>query len=228
MAEPHFSNETFSFLSDLKANNSRDWFQANKDRFRQHVQEPAVRFVTDFAPVLGRMSGHFRADPRPVGGSIFRIYRDTRFSTDKSPYKTHLGIQFRHEAAKTAHAPGFYLHIEPGTSFVGLGIWRPDGPATKNIRAHIIENPAGWKKAVGGKRFRDRLELAGDSLVRPPRGIDADHPLIDDLMRKDFIATTTFTKKAVLEPGFSHEFAAVCSAGSPLVKYLCEALALPY
>lgn len=228
MPQAHFTPDTFAFLRDLKANNDRDWFNANKARYRSQMQEPAIRFVTDFAKHLEKISGHFRADPRPVGGSIFRIYRDTRFSKDKSPYKTHLGIQFRHESAKSAYTPGYYLHIEPGSCFVGLGIWHPDGPTVKKIRDRMVERPAEWKKAIGGKRFRDRLELAGDSLVRPPRGYDPEHPLIEDLKRRDFIATTRLTQKAVLETGFVREFAGLCSAGSPLVKFICAALALPY
>lgn len=228
MAKAHFSAGTFSFLRELKANNDRDWFQANKERFREHLQEPAIRFVSDFAPHLAKISDRFRADPRPVGGSIFRIYRDTRFSKDKSPYKTHLGIQFRHEAAKSAHTPGFYLHIEPGNVFVGLGIWRPDSTAARKIRAHMVEKPDAWRKAVGSKRFREVFELGGDSLKRAPRGIDPEHPLIEDLKRKDFIAATNLTQKAVLEPGFLREFAGLCRTGSPLVAYICHALALPF
>jgi uncharacterized protein (TIGR02453 family) len=228
MAKAHFTTGTFSFLRDLKKNNDRDWFGANRARYREHVQEPAVRFVSDFAPHLEKISGRFRADPRPVGGSIFRIHRDTRFSKDKSPYKTHLGIQFRHESAKSAHTPGFYLHIEPEMVFVGVGIWHPEAPLAKKIREHMIEKPDGWTKATGGKRFRDRLELGGDSLKRPPRGIDPEHPLIEDLKRKDFIASATLPQATVLEPGFIREFSTICSAGSPFVKYICEALALPF
>lgn len=228
MARSHFSEETLSFLDDLKRNNSRDWFNRNKARYTAHVREPAIRFVTDFGPHLAKISDSFRADPRPVGGSIFRIHRDTRFSKDKSPYKTALGIQFRHESAKSAHTPGFYLHIQPGNVFVGLGIWHPDSATLRKIRAHMIEKPDGWRKAVGGRRFREAMELAGDSLVRPPRGIDPEHPLIDDLKRKDFIGTASLQEAAVLEPGFIREFAGLCRAGSPLVKYLCEALELSY
>ncbi len=228
MASTHFTGETFSFLTELRANNDRDWFKANRARWVEHVQAPAIRFVTDFAPHLERISSRFRADPRPVGGSIFRIHRDTRFAKDKSPYKTHLGIQFRHEMAKSAHAPGFYLHIEPGNIFVGLGIWRPDGPTLRKIRTHMVEDSAGWKRAVGGRRFRDRLELAGDSLMRPPREIDPEHPLIEDLKRKDLIATARFERRDVLDPGFMRQFAAVCAAGAPLVAYVCEALEIPF
>jgi uncharacterized protein (DUF2461 family) len=111
-----FSPELFSFLADLRANNNRDWFAANKDRYEDHLLEPALAFIEDFAPLLEKISPHFRADPRPSGGSLFRIYRDTRFSKDKSPYKANVGIHFKHERAKDTSAPGYYLHIGPDES----------------------------------------------------------------------------------------------------------------
>ena len=125
MATAYFTKATFDFLRELAANNRKDWFAENKERYQADVQRPAMRFVTDFGAPLRRISRNFRADPRPVGGSLFRIHRDTRFSRDKSPYKTHLGIQFRHDLGKDVHAPGFYVHLEPGNVFVGAGILAP-------------------------------------------------------------------------------------------------------
>ena len=107
----YFNRKLFIFLKDLAENNNREWFKANKDRYDEDVKEPALAFVQAFSAKLEKLSPHFRADPRANGGSLFRIYRDTRFSKDKSPYKTYTGIQFRHYAAKDAHAPGFYLHL---------------------------------------------------------------------------------------------------------------------
>ncbi len=170
MTPPWFSPRAFAFLAELAANNDREWFRANKSRYLADARDPALRFIGDFAGPLRRISPHFRADPRAQGGSLFRIYRDTRFSRDKSPYKTHIGIHFRHEAAKDAHAPGFYLHIEPGNCFMGGGVWHPAGPALRRIREGIDEDSQGWKRASRGRRFRERFELAGDSLVRAPRG----------------------------------------------------------
>lgn len=224
----YFSRKTFAFLRDLANNNDREWFQANKARFESEVKEPAIRFILDFASPLKSISPHFKADPRGNGGSLFRIYRDTRFSKDKSPYKTHTGIQFRHDHGKDAHAPGFYLHIEPGGCFVGLGTWRPDGKALKKIREGLVEDPAGWKKAVTGKGFRDHFELSGESLVRHPRGFDPDHPLIEDLKRKDFVAFSPLQDKQVAAPDFLKEFSAACRAGKPFMAYLCKVLEAPF
>ncbi|MGH8875660.1 MAG: DUF2461 domain-containing protein, partial [Acidimicrobiia bacterium] len=126
-----FSPALFSFLRDLEANNEREWFKANKDRYERHVKEPALQFVADIAPHLRRISTHLVADPRPAGGSLFRIQRDTRFSKDKSPYKTYVGIRFGHEAGGDVHAPGFYLHLEPGSCYFGMGVWQPDTPTAR-------------------------------------------------------------------------------------------------
>lgn len=229
MAEKgYFSRNTFQFLKDLAENNDREWFNANKKRYEGEVKEPALGFIQDFAPHLKRISEHFRADPRANGGSLFRIYRDTRFSKDKSPYKTHTGIQFRHDRGKGAHTPGFYLHIEPKGCFVGLGIWHPDGQALRKIREAMVEDEKGWKKAVSGSAFRKHLALSGDRLVRPPRGFDPEHPLIEDLKRKDFIASAPLTMKQVTQAGFMEEYASLCRAGKPLVSFLCRALGLPF
>ncbi len=223
-----FTKETFAFLRDLAENNDREWFQANRSRYEEVMLAPSVRFIMDFGRRLQRISPHFRADPRPVGGSLFRIYRDTRFSNDKSPYKTHIGIQFRHEKGKDVHAPGFYLHIEPGNCFGGLGLWHPDGKALRAIRQAIVAHPERWSRAIGDARFTKRLELAGDALTRPPRGFDPEHPLIEDLKRKDFIAVAKLTQRAATSKDLVQKYAEICRAGKPMVKFLCEALRLPF
>jgi uncharacterized protein (TIGR02453 family) len=224
----HFTPATFAFLRDLADNNDRDWFQANKERYERDVRDPALQFIRDFAPYLQKISPFFRADDRKSGGSLFRIYRDVRFSKDKSPYKTYTGLHFRHVDAKDAHAPGFYLHLQPRQVFMGVGSWHPETAAARMIREGIAKDPDGWKKAVRGKRFTNHYELAGESLKRPPRGFDPDHPLVEDLKRKDFIGTVELTQKAVTSPGFLQEFAKLCRAGSPLVEFICRAVGVDY
>jgi uncharacterized protein (TIGR02453 family) len=224
----HFTPALFSFLKDLEANNDRDWFKANKQRYERDAKEPALRFIVDFGGPLQKISPHFNADPRPVGGSLFRIHRDTRFSRDKSPYKTHVGLHFRHEKGKDAHTPGFYLHLERGQIFCGVGLWHGDNPTLTRIRDHIVARPDAWKRAVGGRRFTTVHTLAGDRLKRPPRGYDRDHPLVEDLMWKDYTSYASFTQKQVTGAGFLDAFAAACRAGAPLVRFLCEALDQPF
>ncbi|MDH3744228.1 MAG: DUF2461 domain-containing protein [Acidobacteriota bacterium] len=227
-ATPHFQPALFKFLRELKENNNREWFEANKSRYEADVKERAQQFISDFGPRLAKISPHFNADPRPNRGSMFRIYRDVRFSKDKSPYKTAVGIQFRHKAGKDAHAPGFYLHLQPGALFVGVGIWRPDGPSLKRIRDAIVSDPAGWKRVKRGKPFRSYFELEGDTLKRPPKGYDPEHPLIDDLKRKDFIAGNHITQRQAVSPDFLDEFTTRCRGGAPFVRYLAKAVSVAF
>ncbi len=227
-AQPAFGPELFSFLSDLAANNDREWFAANRHRYEDHLLEPALAFIDAFATPLEQISPHFRADPRPSGGSLFRIYRDTRFSKDKSPYKTNLGIHFRHERAKDAHAPGYYLHIGPGEVFGGGGIWHPDTQAATLIREAIVADPERWRRATRGGVFAKRLELGGDALKRVPPWADPEHPFADDLKRKDFFGWARLSEDDVVAPGFVDEYAGICRAVAPLMQFLCEALDVPY
>ena len=223
-----FSPALFTFLRDLKKNNDRDWFKANKARYDETVLEPALAFIEDFEPHLHAISPHFVADPRPVGGSLFRIYRDTRFAKDKSPYKTHTGIHFRHELAKSAHAPGFYLHLEPGQVFLGAGIWRPDTEPLAQIRTAIAEDPDRWTRTTRARPFAELYELGGESLKRAPAGFDPEHPLIDELKRKDFIAVRTLDDKAPCSRGFLEDTAGTFAAAGPLVHFLCDATGVPF
>jgi uncharacterized protein (TIGR02453 family) len=227
-ASPHFGRELIKFLKDLRANNNREWFQANKQRYEKVVRDPLLRFVADFGPRLAKISPHFVADPRPMGGSLFRIYRDTRFSRDKSPYKTAAALHFRHEKAKDVHAPGFYLHLEPGNVFAGVGIWRPDAATLGQIRSVIVENPAKWKRAKTAKSFTDRYELAGESLKRAPKAYDPDHPLIEDLKRKDFVAFTQFKEADLFRAGFLGEYAKTARAAKPFMEFLTRAVGLQW
>lgn len=228
MSDPHFRPALLRFLSDLAANNDRDWFQENKHRYENDLRAPALRFVVDFAPRLQKISPHFLADPRPSGGALFRIYRDIRFSRDKSPYKTHCGLYFPHEKWKDVHMPGFYLHIEPRRSFVGMGSWHPDSAALKKIRARVADEPDAWRRAVSGKPFRENFRILGESLKRPPRGFEPDHPLIDVIKLKDFTCGAPLTQKQITAPGFVDEFTKLCRTGAPLVEFLCGALGVPY
>ncbi len=225
---PFITPKLFSFFRDLKKNNTREWFEANKDRYESDVREPLLTFIDSFAEPLYKISPHFRADARKVGGSLFRIYRDVRFSKDKTPYKTQAGVHFRHERSKDAHAPGFYLHLDPKEVFIGAGIWHPDKDALLQIREALMDRPAAWKKAIGGAPFRRQFALEGESYKRPPGGIDKEHPLFEDLMRKDFIAVTETTRADVLAADFPKKFAGTCKAAAPLVKFLAESLRLDF
>ena len=223
-----FRPALFTYLTDLAANNDRQWFAENRDRYERYVKEAALAFIRDFEPYLHEISPHFTADDRVVGGSLFRIYRDTRFSQDKTPYKTHVGIQFRHEAAKDAHAPGFYLQLDPAGSFAGVGIWRPDGASARAIREAIVARSSEWIAATTGDGFSSTFVVEGDTLKRPPRGFDPEHPLVDDLRRKDFIAMAKLSRKSVTAPDFLEHYAAMGRNAAGFVRFLTEALGLPF
>jgi uncharacterized protein (TIGR02453 family) len=223
-----FTADLFGFLKDLKKHNDRAWFARNKERYLDVVQEPAIEFVRAFAPALARISPQFVADDRPVGGSLFRIYRDVRFSKDKSPYKTHVGISFRHRNGKDVHAPGYYLHLEPGQVFAAAGIWHPDREPLGRIRSAIAEKPGEWTKATHEKRFGSKFRLGGDVLKRAPVGFDPDHPLIEDLKRKDYIASVVFDERTVTRAGFVPLFSETCAAATPFMRFLCGALDQPF
>lgn len=225
---PYFTQEIFTFLSDLAANNNREWFNANKQRYEDHVRGPFLRFIGDFASKLREISPKFIADPRPNGGSLFRIYRDTRFAKDKSPYKTNVGASFWHEVGKKVHSPGYYLHIQPGSVFAAAGVWHPDGPTLNKIRAAILDKPEEWRKIFSDMRFRDRYRLSGDSLKNPPRGVDPDHPLVEDLKRKDFITVTNLGDSELLSPGFMKTFTEICAGATPFMKFMTVACGLDW
>ncbi|MCB0213391.1 MAG: DUF2461 domain-containing protein [Anaerolineae bacterium] len=228
MTSHYITPELFTFLRDLKANNNREWFEANKKRYEQQVREPLLGFISDFGMRLPEISRHYEADARKSGGSLFRIYRDVRFSKDKSPYKTQAGIHFRHEMAKDVHTPGFYLHLEPGNVFVGMGIWHPDNKTLGKIRDAIVDDPERWVAVKTDAAFRQMYELQGDSLKRPPKGYDADHPHIDDLKRKDFIAVTHYNEAAACQLDFIDEFTRCCHTAAPFMEFLTRSIELPW
>ncbi|GAA0479682.1 DUF2461 domain-containing protein [Parasphingorhabdus litoris] len=214
--------ELFDFLRALKQNNDRDWFKAQKARYQSDVVDPVTEFITHMAPRVAAISPHIIVDPLPNGGSRFRIYRDTRFSKDKSPYKTHVGCQFRHAAGKDAHAPGFYVHLGPGEVFFGGGVWGPQGEALRNIRQRIVDKPARWEEAVEG------LDLRGDQLVRAPKGFDADHPLINDLRRKSFFSMQDADEKLATSARFEDAVEAQFEKVAPLMGFVADALGLEF
>jgi uncharacterized protein (TIGR02453 family) len=219
-----FTAETFDFLRELRENNDRAWFAENKHRYETQVRDPALKFISEFGAKLAKISPHLVADPRPVGGSMFRIYRDTRFSRDKSPYKTHIGIHFFHESAKKAPSvPGFYLHLQPGESFAAAGIWHPDPAALEQLRRSITAGSPEWRALL-----KSKLPIEGESLKRPPRGFPADHRYVEDLKRTDFVTSIRLHDAQLTSPKFTSDFAAACKRMSPMVRFATRALHLPW
>jgi uncharacterized protein (TIGR02453 family) len=219
-----FPAQTLPFLVDLARHNDREWFARHKHNYEGFVREPALAFIEEMAPRLNSLSDQFSAIAKKSGGSLMRVYRDARFSKDKTPYKTNIGIQFRHVLGRDVHAPGFYLHIEPGNCFIAAGIWHPEPKTLAKIREFIADNPAAWQSALTHKPFLKTFQLSGDSLVRPPKGYAVDHPLIEDLKRKDFIAMRSFDPEMIQSPEFAAFVTDGFKATAPLVRYLCTAV----
>jgi len=154
---------------------------------------------------------------------MFRINRDTRFSGDKSPYKTNVGAQFRHrQCTREVHSPGFYLHLEPGQSFVSTGLWHPGPETLLQIRQRIKDKTRAWKA------LREGCEVSGEALKRVPQGFDPNHPFADDFKLKDFYTHQPLTDREVCAPDFMERFTEACRQGAPLVAFLTKAMELPW
>jgi uncharacterized protein (TIGR02453 family) len=218
----YFTPELFRFLTRLKRNNDRDWFLAHKDEFEEHVRQPALRFITDFAAPLYDITPHLVADPRPSRGSLFRIYRDTRFAADKRPYKTNVAMRFSHRG-KDVHSPGFYLHLEPGGCFAASGLWHPEPETLLKVRNAIVERPAQWRKVRKLLNWDDASKLS-----RPPRGFPCDHEFMEDLKMRDLGTAVALTEIQVCSPKFMAIFATACRKMSPLGVFLSGALGLKF
>lgn len=221
--ELRFTPALFDFLRELKVNNNRDWFEANKPRYLADVREPFLAFIAALRPRLQNLSPHYVVEPK----CMFRIYRDTRFAKDKTPYKTTASAYFWHQAGKL-DTPGFYLHMEPGECFVGMGLYEP-APALRNqVVAAIVANADEWRSITGAKEFKKLFTFGGASLQRVPKPYGEDHPLAADLKRKDFIVVAKLTEQQVCAKDFLDRYETLCAAGAPLVAFLTRAVGLPW
>lgn len=225
-----FPKDFFAFFRELKDHNERPWFEANKQRFRDSVQAPMTGFIAAMVPRLAKISRNFIADPRPNGGSMFRIYRDVRFSRDKRPYKEHAACHFRHAAGRDVHAPGFYMHFGDDEVYFGGGMYMPDPKSLGCIRDTIVAKPAAWKAVMSDKRFEKTFGgLGGDDvLTRAPRGYDPAHPLIEDIKRKSFFAMCDADVKLAASPKLVDAVAETFKAATPLMKFLCKTQDVPF
>jgi len=223
-----FNDSTIRFLEELAANNNRDWFKENKPRYEELVLDVALRFIQSMQQPLAEIAPHFVAVPTRVGGSLMRVYRDTRFSRNKLPYKTNIGIQFRHEQAKDVHSPGYYVHIEPDNVFLGAGMWMPDSDPLRAIRERIATKTSEWQRVRSDAAFKRHFKLGGQSLVRPPRGFDKEHECIDDIKRKSFIAVKEMDIGACVNPRFQQKVETSFKAATPFMQFLCKAVGVPF
>lgn len=225
----YFTDKSFRFLRALARHNNREWFHAHKADYETQVRSPFQRLLVDLQPALAQASLHFRADPRSVGGSLFRIQRDTRFAGDKSPYKSWQGARLFHERRRELPAPSFYLHLQPGNSFVGAGLWHPETPTQRRVRQFIFDNPGSWRSVAHAPVFRRRYDLdSGEKLVRPPPGFPPGFEFIEDLKQRNFVAVRAIDDATMTGPRLRRMLEKDLHALSPFVDYLCAALDLEF
>lgn len=224
----YFSDASFRFLRGIARHNEREWYLAHKAEYEEHVRTPFQRLLVDLQPALAALSPHYRADPRPVGGSLYRLRRDTRRYSDKTPYKSWQGAELFYERRHT-EAPSFYIHLEPGKSFIAAGIWYPEPATLRKVRQFLLDNPGSWRAAAHAPAFRRRYALDdGQMLTRMPRGFPPEHEFADDLRRKRFVATRPLEDDTMAGPGLLRRIEADLAGMAPFVDYLCAALDLEF
>jgi uncharacterized protein (TIGR02453 family) len=215
-----FAPSFFDFLTDLKRHNDREWFAANRARYVADVESPMLAFIGAVGDRLPEISPSFIANRRRVGGSMFRIHRDTRFSPDKTPFKTWMSAKFQHRGPYDGTRPAFYVHLATDESFGGGGIYHADPPTITRIRQHIVAVPEAWG------RVRSLAADDEDRLKRVPPGYDARHPFAEDIKLKNFFTLVPFTVDDVCAPDFLDRYLDACHAAAPLLQFLTDALGL--
>ena len=225
----YFSDKSFRFLRALARNNERAWFQAHKADYETHVRAPFLQLLQDLQPALAGVSEHYRADPKPMGGSLFRLHRDTRFANDKTPYKRWQGARLFHARGRQVEAPSFYIHLEPGECFVGAGLWHPEAATQRGLRQFIFDNPGSWKAAAHAPAFRRRYDFGTtEKLVRAPRGFPPDFEFIEDLKHRNFVALRALGDDVFTGPRLRQSLEKDLQGLAPFVDYLCAALDLEF
>jgi uncharacterized protein (TIGR02453 family) len=228
-AKGFFSPALFVFLSDVAANNNREWFHANRTRYEQDVRDPVLAFITAVAPKLRRVSPHIVADPSKVGGSMFRINRDTRFSRNRDPYSTAVKVAFRHDALdRHTPGPGCFMQIGSDSVMAAGGLYAADAAMLDSVRRAIAGNGTKWRRIIGSSQLAPMIEDRGPILKNPPRGFPADHPLIDDLKRKTFVWYRLFSIDDACSPEFMDRYVAACKSASPFTGFLASALGMEW
>jgi uncharacterized protein (TIGR02453 family) len=220
-----FSPALFRFLGQLKKHNDREWFAEHKAEYERVVQAPFCAFILRIRKPLTLISPYLVADERAHGGSLRRVYRDIRFSKNKAPFKTNAAAYFWHRAEKD-RAPGIYLHLQPGESFLAAGSWQPNPADLLAIRQAIAEHPKAWHKAVAATAPDWRR--GGERLSRPPKGFLPTHPEIEELKWKDFVVHANLTEKEVCAADFADRFVRLCKQLSPMLGFLNHALDIPW
>jgi uncharacterized protein (TIGR02453 family) len=225
MTDSGFTAKTLSFLRALKRNNKRDWFHARKDQYEQHCRQPMIDLIERMAVDLRSFAPDHVADPKV---SLFRQFRDTRFSDDKTPMKTHIAATFPNRTLGRMNGAGFYFEVAPAWVWIGGGLWRPDTSQLQMVREHIIENLDEFEAIIEAPRFKKLGGLQGDRLTRVPRGFAKDHPAADYLQYRQFMAFREEAPQFATSKQFYTQLRSTLETITPLVRFLNEPLTATY
>lgn len=209
------SNSIFSFFKELKLNNNREWFLENKPIFKSHESQVKI-FGEELKSSLNKFDNIDRF-------KVFRIYRDVRFSKDKTPFKTHFGLTWHR--IKPQFRGGYYLHLSPGNNFLACGFWDPSPNDLKRIRQELIFDYQNFKDLINENSFRSTWgELKGNELKTAPRGVDKNHPDIELIRKKQYIFSINYSNKEVCEKNFVNRLQDSIKKIRPFVNYMSEVL----
>ncbi len=219
-----FPKEGITFMTRLKKNNNRPWFQKRKTEYEENVRFPMQCLIASLSQQMAEAAPEFSFDPKR---SIFRVYRDIRFSNNKAPYKTNVAASFELRGKKNpTETPGFYLGIEPGEIFVGGGLYMPNGPQLKSIRTTLAQHSQEFLEMVGDRSFKRRFGgILGEQLQKAPLGYPKDHPMIQYLRYKQWFIGVEWGHKECFSPKFVHRVAEVFTGALPFIRWLIRASA---
>jgi len=222
MAAPRFTGESLRFLRALKRNNRRDWFEAHRDDYEAHVREPMTAIISRLAEDLREFGPEFVANPKT---SMYRIYRDVRFSANKAPYKTHVAANFPARGLPRHEGAGLYFHVAANEVWVGGGLYAPPAPQLHAVREHVAGHARRLRTLVESPTFRREVgTLEGERLTRVPRGFPKDHPAAEYLKFRQFLAGRDFEPAFAISPKFYGGLLAVFRNLVPLLRFLNEPL----
>jgi uncharacterized protein (TIGR02453 family) len=222
MSTPRFTGQSLRFLRALKRNNRREWFNAHRDDYELHVRQPMAAIVAQLADDFGGFGPEFVADPKT---SMYRIYRDIRFSENKAPYKTHAAANFPTRGLPKHEGAGLYFHVSPDEVWVGGGMYAPPTSQLYAVREHIAANSRRLRTLIESPAFRrDVGALEGERLQRVPRGFPSDHEAAEYLKFRQFLAGREFEPAFATSPRFYAGVVAVFKRVAPLMRFLNEPL----
>ena len=215
---PRFTRDTLTFLRALKRNNDREWFKSRKDDYERHVRTPMIGVIEQLARDFRRIAPELVASPK---ASLYRIYRDTRFSEDKTPLKTNAAAVFPWKGLARHEGAGLYFEVAPGWVWIGGGMYAPQSPQLLKVREHIVDTWPEIRKITTARAFASRVgTLHGDRLTRVPRGFPADHPSVEFLKHRQFLASREFPADFATNDDFYPTLLATFAAIVPLVRFL--------